>query len=380
MDVLVAGAGIGGLAVAAGLLADGHGVRVLEAADRLRRGGAAVTINANGQAAMAGLGVRGGHLGGRIDALEFRAGDGARLLRADLRIMPRKTGFAVATVPRERLVDHLAAALPADVVRFGAGVRSVEVRSDGVEVVDAVGRTHRAELLVGADGHASAVRRATVSPEPAADAGWTTWQGLSPVLPELAKGALGLCLVGDAGLVGLMPAGDGLLQWWFDVRDLHPQPGPGEVLDRLAGLFGRYAAPVPELLAAVDERDVAAYPHVVHQVPERWGTGPTTLVGDAAHAFPPSQAQGANQTLEDAWLLVRAVRLSGPVPAQLRRYEARRIPRVRRVSRLSASELTNRTPGRATRAAARAVPSAVAGRLYLAQIRRWSSVLHDERS
>ena len=53
-DVIVVGAGIGGLAVAGGLLTDGHGVQVLEAAERLRVGGAAVTVFPNGHAALAG--------------------------------------------------------------------------------------------------------------------------------------------------------------------------------------------------------------------------------------------------------------------------------------------------------------------------------------
>ena len=219
----------------------------------------------------------------------------------------------------------------------------------------------------------------TVSPVPASDAGWTTWQGLTPVLPEIAEGTRGTCLAGDAGFVGLLPAGDGLLQWWFDVPNAAAAPGPEGTIAWLRDRFSRYAHPVPDLLAAVDESDVGAYPHVLHTIPERWGSGPTTLLGDAAHAFPPTQAQGANQALDDAWMLVRALRLPGPVPERLRRYEARRVPRVRRVSRLSASAITNQAPGRLTRTIGRAVPPSLAGRAYLAQVRIWSSVLHDER-
>ena len=56
MDVVIVGAGIGGLALANGLAADGHAVRVLEGhrAPRRRR---AVTIFSKGMAAAAGLGI-----------------------------------------------------------------------------------------------------------------------------------------------------------------------------------------------------------------------------------------------------------------------------------------------------------------------------------
>jgi FAD-dependent urate hydroxylase len=104
-----------------------------------------------------------------------------------------------------------------------------------------------------------------------------------------------------------------------------------------------------------------------------------TLLGDAAHAFPPSQAQGANQALEDAWLLARALEGTGPVEALLRRYEAVRARRVRRVSRLAATEITNKMPNILGRFAGKVLSPAMAGRAHLALIRRFSSVLACDR-
>ena len=378
MDVLIAGAGLGGLALAGGLLADGHRVRLLEQAPSLRVGGAAVTIFSNGAAALSGLGAPLEGIGGVIDELELRSADGANLFRVDLRVLRQRTGFPVVTVPRDRLITHLAQGLPANAVQFDRAVESVTVYANRVDAIDNHGTVHSAQVLVGADGHRSAVRRSVLDDAPAAEVGWITWQGLTPVLSDLANGSRGLLLVGDAGLCGLMPAGEGLLQWWFDVPAPAPDPARESVVTWLRSRFGHYAEPVPALLDVVTDTDLGCYPHVLHQIPDRWGTGPTTLLGDAAHAFPPSQAQGANQTLEDAWLLTRALRLPDDPVRSLRRYEQRRAPRVRRVSRMAASEITNRAPNTMTRLTARLVPASLSGLAYLALIRRFSSVLHDE--
>jgi FAD-dependent urate hydroxylase len=102
------------------------------------------------------------------------------------------------------------------------------------------------------------------------------------------------------------------------------------------------------------------------------------LLGDAAHAFPPSQAQGANQALDDAWLLRRALASGGEVTGALRRYEAVRSRRVRRISRLAASEVTNRPPNALARLAGRIAPAGLSAWAQLAVIRRCSSVLNDD--
>ncbi|MFF5217951.1 FAD-dependent oxidoreductase [Micromonospora sp. NPDC000442] len=219
-------------------------------------------------------------------------------------------------------------------------------------------------------------RRAPVlDPAPATANEWTTWQGLSSVLPELATGTTGVCVVGTAGLVGLLPSGDGLLMWWFDVH----QPLEGSPAAALAERFAGYGALVEQLLENIRDEDLESFRHVTHHVPDQWGHGGATLLGDAAHAFPPTQAQGANQALEDAWLLSRALRVApADVPRALRRYEALRARRVRRVSRRAVSERTNKPLPAPVRVLARIIPPRLVGEAYVAQLRGVSSILDYE--
>ena len=372
VDILIAGGGIGGLALARGLANSRHRVRVLERAPDLRTGGAAVTIYSNGAAALAGLGAPLDSFGGRLDILRFQTTAGHPIITADLTVPARRTGFPVTSVPRNALIEHLARGVP---VEYSRELIDVEVHEDGVTAIDATGDRHHADVLVGADGHRSAIRRAVLDPAPAIENEWTTWQGISPILPEVAGDTTGVCVVGDAGLVGMLPSGGGLLMWWFDVhRQLDGSPAAA-----LAARFGGYGPLVQRLVERIRDTDLESFRHVTHRVPDRWGRGGTTLLGDAAHAFPPTQAQGANQAVEDAWLLSRALSADpADVPRTLRRYEALRARRVRKISRRAASERTNKPVPLPIRLLAAMMPPSLVGRAYTTQLRGISRVFNDE--
>lgn len=378
MDILIIGAGPGGLAAACALSKRGHQVKVLERLEDPTIGGAAVTIFSNGALALKGCEVELQGLGGRIDDLVLLRADGRRLLHFDLRAMTNRFGHPVRTIPRSDLLNRLRDRLPDGVVRCAVGVESLRVNGGDVEAVLASGELLRPQVVVGADGHRSVVRRDILDPTPARPSGWGTWQGLSPILPELASGNEGRMIVGDAGLVGLMPAGSGLVQWWFDVPWSGKDRQPNDPVRWLGDHFSGYAEPVGALLASICDQAIAFFPHVTHDVRDRWGSGPATLVGDAAHVFPPSQAQGANQAFEDAWILSQALAQEADLEDCLRRYERCRARRVRLVSRMAASERTNRAPGALLGALARATPPRTAGYLYARLIRRFSSVLNGE--
>jgi FAD-dependent urate hydroxylase len=387
----VVGAGIGGIALARGLVADQHRVRVLERGTGPSTSGAAVTIFSNGAAAAAGLGADFADLGGDIHELCLHRSTGRPLLHTDLRHMRARTGFAIRTVPRVDLISRLSEGLDENHVQFDARVVAIHPEGADTIVELADGSVLRPDVVVGADGYRSVVRHATLADGYPEDVGWATWQGLSPVLPNIAAGTSGRLFVGGSGLVGLMPAGNGLTQWWFDARRPAPVSAGSDALsnssktDSLTWLhdaFGSYADPVPELLEQIDVDDIGYFPHVLRDPSPPWGRGAVTLLGDAAHAFPPSQAQGANQALEDAWLLRGALappRSTGnDLPDALRRYERRRAARVRLVSRMAASERTNRPPGPVLGLLARHTPASITGRGYARLVRRISSVLHDD--
>ncbi|MFI0470786.1 FAD-dependent monooxygenase [Saccharopolyspora sp. 5N102] len=335
MRVLVIGAGVGGLAIANGLLGKGHDVQVFEHADALRTTGAGITVWSNGTAALRGLGVDIEPAGHRLHSLRSVTESGRLLWEADLDEVTERLGSPTVQIPRRELIAEMAAALPPGVLHFGRRCVGVTERPDHVVVQFADGSSATGDLLIGADGQRSVVRREVLGGEPARPTGWASWQGLTRSDLPVAHGHQTLNIAGRYAHCGLIPTGDGLLHWWFDMpwKDGDPVLSVAE----LQRAFRGWPDPVEALLASVTDDDLGFFPHIRHKVPQVWGGPRSTLLGDAVHAMPPAVAQAANQTLEDAWLLTQFLSVVDREPAELlRAYEQERRPRALKVSRTAA--------------------------------------------
>ncbi|MFI6498773.1 FAD-dependent oxidoreductase [Nonomuraea typhae] len=358
MRVVVAGAGVAGLALAHALIKHGHEPEVYEAAPELRTTGGAVGLWPGTVAILHELGLRPG--GVRLTRMSSWTVRGRKQAVIDLTHAERRYGFPSVHVERRELVERLAEGIP---VTFGARVS--EVDPAGAEVHFAGGGSARGDVLVGADGRNSVVRQALWGADPARYVGWATWQGFItwPTRPEV------LMVVGEQGSLGLTPAGPERQLWWFDVRT-----GPGRPLwedepdpiGRLKELFGDWGGVAAKVLERIEE--AGFFPHLYHPVRKVWGAGPATLAGDAAHTMPPTMAQGANQAVEDAWALSRAV------GGDLRAYERERARIVARSARMAATGRTDKpTP------VAGLVPDGAMTRFFTWWLRQASSYLLTPR-
>ncbi len=327
---VVAGGGIGGLAAAIALGRRGWDVEVLERSPEFGEVGAGISLWPNALRALDALG-----LGDQVRERArvegeggIRRSDGRWLLRSDAAELGRRFGPLVM-IHRAELLEILRAAVPAPALRSGVEVSAVASDGAAVEVTHSAGASS-ADLLVGADGIGSAVRRSVWPDAPLPRyAGYTAWRLVAtPTEPISGAGESW----GRGERFGIAPLPDGRV-YAFATAGL-PAEGHGEdgELAELRRRFGAWHDPIPAILDAAFENAVLRNDIVALPPLASYAAGRVALLGDAAHAMTPDMGQGACQALEDAVVLAAALGADPDVTAALAAYDAERRPRTRKIA------------------------------------------------
>jgi salicylate hydroxylase len=348
-SVGIVGGGIGGLTAAMSMLRVGFDVHVYEQASALGEVGAGVQISPNASRILYRLGLADELARTGVRPLAWhqrRWDDGQTLLRTPLaEPLEAAFGFPHYQMHRADLLSALAGAVPAERVHLGHRLTGLVDRGDRVEARFANGVRTEVDVLVGADGIHSPVRRVVFGPERPRFTGCAAYRGLVPAerLRDLGLEVTGQVWMGPGRhFVHYFVSGGRLVNFVAvieqDTWTRESWTDRGELADALAAFEGWHPQ-VRAILGAVDETFIWAL--FDHTPLERWSEGRVTLLGDACHAMLPFMAQGAAQAIEDGATLTACLADRGAdVAESLRRYERLRIPRT---SRLQAMSTANKT-------------------------------------
>jgi len=347
LEVLVAGGGLGGLCLAQGLRRQGIQVSVYERdhswderADRYR-----LYINPAGARALryalpdsawerflagtagneGGFGFLDQHLRPLVVVEEEimyppSSDPGERAYPVDRRALRRAVGFGLD-----------------DIVNFGKELAAYQVSAGGrVRATFADGSSAEGDLLVGADGVDSNVRRRLlpgVTPQDTGTLGVGMRLPLTSAnrrwLPHRLTEGMNLISAGmpiflftsvferpASGPVATLEDDEqqGYLLCAFVARRSAMPAGidrlaPEDVRRALQDLTTGWSPAVSDLLAACSPETIGLFPFGTLE-PPLWSTGPVTLIGDAVHCMPPTGGSGANTALRDASLLARRLGLA----------------------------------------------------------------------
>ncbi|HEY7265300.1 MAG TPA: FAD-dependent monooxygenase [Trebonia sp.] len=308
-SVLVVGAGTAGAATAIFLAREGIAVDLVEIQPEAMALGSGITLHGNALRVLKQLGVVDEIIaaGYPFGAFAMRAPDVHATLLAEL--PEAKTGGPDLPTVMGMLRPDLARILVARAgqagakIRFGTACANLEPAADGVGVAFTDGSASRYDLVVGADGIRSSTRRSIgITAEPR-QTGLATWRvrGHRPAAVTRSE----LYVGGRACTAGYTPTGPESL-YAFLVVPADDSSGltPAKQLTRIRGLLSAYHGPWDDIRASVTAATNVHYTRIETQILDApWNRGRVVLIGDAAHACPPTMAQGAAMALEDAAVL-----------------------------------------------------------------------------
>lgn len=326
MKAVVCGAGIAGLSLAHELATRGDEVVLLERSPGPREQGYMMDFFGPGYDAAEQMGVLPAILDVSYDIGEASFVDSRGRSRARLPYdrFRRAVGGRLCSLMRPDLEQVLREALPSSVhLRFGADVTACVDRGPDVEVRTADGAAVTADLLVGADGIHSTVRRLAFAGHlnPLRYLGFHTCAFVFDDARIRAACAGRFALTDTVGRqMGFYALRDGRVAAFGVHRTPDPRL-PGDTRAAVREAYRTLEWVVPEALAHCPPSDQIYYDQVAQVVMPAWSAGRVVLIGDACHAVSLLAGQGASLAVAGARALATQLHSGAPIAQALAAYE-----------------------------------------------------------
>jgi len=345
----IIGAGPAGLATAIALQKQGLEVHIYDQAKAFRPIGAGLTLSPNGLRSLAAIAPD------LADEIKLK---GSLIKR--FKIRTSKRGWPIITLRMSgdeydqpfmairwfHLQEILKSRLRSDSLHLDHKLLAFEQNSQNVKLCFAKNESTTVDLLIGADGIRSSVRKQLFGVENPIYSGWMTWRGVLKyqhrlLLPHQAN------VFADKGkILLLMDNGNGHISWSLEMlsESKHRSENPQQVKERVIQELSQWHPLVREVIDATDAAIIVERPVGKPMMLPKWSSKRVTLVGDAAHYMGPHLGQGTNRTFEDIWVLSACLAKYSDLGEALDQYQRIRIDRTTIVqyrSLFSAAQMFN---------------------------------------
>jgi FAD-dependent urate hydroxylase len=324
-SAVIVGGGIGGLSAGIALHRAGLDVTVLEQRSELSEVNTGFLLWGFAVTRLREFGIDVDSLGMPLETLVTVGADGHEIDRLDMRSLSHRVGAVTYDVHRARLQRALADALGMEHVQLATSCGTVEVGDTQSAVVTEAGERHTGDLVVGADGIHSVVRRVVQPGARIRRSRFHAFRGLARLGPDVVPEGLHYRMLGDGALFGAGHVGGGEVRWYLAVHDRDRPPAEAaEYKNWLRERVRSWPSAARSTIDATDSESILHNDTPFVRPLRRWTRQHVALLGDAAHGVIPSLAVGGGMAIEDGAVLGRAFTRTQDIRSALEDYETSR--------------------------------------------------------
>ena len=323
-NIAIIGGGIGGLTTAIALHRKGFNVEVFESAKAFGDVGSGINLAINATQIFKRLGIyeKVKEAGNIIHSMKVRGKDLSEIITTDFRKMEEEFGVQNITIHRYALHQVLLKQLDNVAIHNGKSLLRITEKTRDILLEFDDGTIVNVDLVIGADGIHSVVRKSLFGDTILRDANQVCWRGISS-MKDFRQYQNELNEVWEKGKrFGFVNINETDV-YWYALIDKNRHKTNTSVHNEFCDFH-------PDILKILDHtpKEKIIFNEIWDLKPiKRWQKGKICVLGDAAHATTPNMGQGACQAIESAWQIVESLTLYDDVTEAFTDYQNKRIKR-----------------------------------------------------
>lgn len=320
--IFITGGGIAGLTLSLFLDPNKFEITLFEKNSNTTEVGAAISVFPNALSVLKVAGILPEILlnAGEIRKSNLMTWDGKIIVKSHL-----KSEFPIICMHRKDLHSILSKYSKATIIK-GKQVLDFENQIQNVNVKFSDGSQDWCDLLIGADGLHSIIRKQLIDDGEPIFHGSNVWRGIIQSNFELGYGSESW---GVRKRFGIVPIREGYYGWWATIEENQKEGDEPNTHDKLKIAFKDWHDPIPDFISNTE--DIIKNSLVDRKLVAGWSQGRVVLIGDAAHPTTPNLGQGGCMAMEGALTLSRCLDKYGISKEALEKYEALHFPRAKQI-------------------------------------------------